>query len=100
MNFAKFKTIDDIVKFVANSQIPFIYSATVNGKYLYFVHIALIESLLYYVELEKPIKERYVVYNRFKDQVTFTDKLEVDPQKMTLPILAVESASVFSKLPR
>lgn len=98
MNFAKFKTFDDLVKFVASSQIPFIFVTSVQGKYLYFVHLLLIESLVYYVEMEAPIKERYVVYNRFKDQVTFSDKLEVDPQKATLPILAVESASVFSNL--
>jgi len=99
LNFAKFKTFDDLVRFVANSQIPFIFTTSVQGKYLYFVHIVLIESLVYYVETEAPIKERYVVYNRFKDQVTFSDKLEIDPQKVTLPILGVESASVFSDLP-
>jgi hypothetical protein len=49
--------------------------------------------------MEAPIKERYVVYNRFKDQISFSDKLEVDPQKATLPILTIESASVFSKFP-
>jgi len=66
---------------------------------LYFVHLLLIESLVYYVEKETPIKERYVVYNRFKDQISFSDKLEVDPQKATLPILTIESASVFSNIP-
>ena len=99
MNFAKFRTLDDLVKFVANSQIPFIFTTNVQGKYLYFIHIVLIESLVYYVETEAPVKERYAVYNRFKDQVTFSDKLEVDPQKVTLPILTIESASVFSNLP-
>ena len=99
MNFAKFKTFDDLVRFVATSQIPFIFTMIINGKYLYFVHIMLVESLVYYAEMDVPIKERYVVYNRFKDQVVFSDKLEIDPQKSFLPILAIESASVFSNLP-
>ncbi len=99
MNFAKFKTFDDLVKFVANSQIPFIFTTQIQGRCLYFVHLLLIESLVYYVEMETPIKERYVVYNRFKDQISFSDKLEVDPQKATLPILTIESASVFSNIP-
>ncbi len=98
MNSAKFKTFDDLVRFIANSQIPFICHATVNGKALYFVHIILIEGFVYYAELDEPVKGRYAVYNRFKDEVSVTDKLEVETQKVTLPFLEVESASVFSEL--
>lgn len=97
LNFARFKTFDDFVKFVANSQIPFIYHTTVKGKAVYFVHILLVDGMVYYFEQEGPIKDRYVVYNRFRDQVSFSDKLEIDPQKVTLPILEVEDTSVFSE---
>ncbi|MCJ7631450.1 hypothetical protein MUP77_03480 [Candidatus Bathyarchaeota archaeon] len=95
LNFAKFKTFDDFVKFVANSQIPFIYHTTVKGKAVYFVHILLVEGMVYYFEQEGPIKDRYAVYNRFRDQVSFTDRLEVDPQKVILLILEVEATSLF-----
>jgi hypothetical protein len=99
LNFAKFKTFEDLVRFVANSQIPFIYHTTVKGKTIYFVHVILLEGMVYYVEQEEPIKGKYVIYNRFRDQVSFTDKLEMDPQKATLPILEVEMTSVFSDYP-
>jgi hypothetical protein len=97
LNFVKFKTFDDLVRFVASSQIPFINHATVRGKAVYFVHVLLIEGMVYYFEQEGPIKDRYVVYNRFRDQVSFTDRLEVDTQKVTLPILEIEATSVFSE---
>jgi hypothetical protein len=99
VNLAKFKTFDDFVRFVANSQIPFIFHATVKGKAVYFVHVLLVEGMVYYFEQEGPIKDRYVVYNRFRDQVSFTDKLELDPQKVTLAILEVEATSVFPEQP-
>lgn len=99
MNFVKFKTFEDFAKFVAISQIPYIHHTTIKGKAIYFVHITLVEGIVYYVEQDKPIKEKYVLYNRFRDQVGFTDKLEMDPQRATLPILEVETASVFSEYP-
>jgi len=99
LNFAKFKTFDDLVKFVANSQIPFIYHTTIKDKAIYFVHIGFIEGMVYYVELDEPIKEKYILYNRFRDQVSLSDKLEMDPQKATLPILEVETTSIFSEYP-
>lgn len=98
MNYAKFKTFDDFVKFVANSQIPFIYHTTIKEKAVYFIHIILVEGMVYYVEQEEPIKSKYIVYNRFRDQVSLADKLEVDPQKVTLPILEVETTNVFEKI--
>jgi len=99
LNFVKFKTFEDFVKFVAVSQIPFIHHTTIKDKAVYFVHIGLIEGMVYYVEQEEPIKEKYVLYNRFRDQISFSDKLETDPQKATLPILEIESTSIFSEDP-
>jgi len=99
LNFTKFKTFDDFVKFLAVSQIPFIHHTTIKGKDVYFVHIGLIEGIVYYVEQDEPIREKYVLYNRFRDQVSFSDKLDTDPQKATLPILEIETTSVFSEYP-
>lgn len=99
MNFVKFKAFDDFVKFVAVSQIPFIHHTTIKGKAIYFVHIGLIDGTVYYVEQDHPAKEKYVLYNRFRDQVSFSDKLEMDAQKATLPILEVEETNIFSEYP-
>lgn len=99
MNFTKFRTLDDFIKFVAISQIPYIHHTTIKGKAVYFVHISLFEGTVYYVEQEEPIREKYALYNRFRDQVSFTDKLEMDAQKATLPILEVETTSIFSEYP-
>lgn len=98
MNYAKFKTLDDFIKFVANSQIPFIYHTVIREKDVYFVHIVLIEGMIYYIAQDEPIKSKYVIYNRFRDQVSLADKLEVDPQKAALPILEVEKTNLFEKI--
>jgi hypothetical protein len=99
LNFIKFKTFDDFIKFVAVSQIPFIHHTPIKDKAVYFVQIVLLEAMVYYVELDQPIAEKYVIYNRFKDQVNTSDKLEMDPQKATLPILEVEATNLFREYP-
>jgi len=99
LNFIKFKTFDDFIKFVAVSQIPFIHHTSIKEKAVYFVQIVLLEAIVYYVELDQAIKEKYVIYNRFKDQVNTSDKLEMDPQKATLPILEVEATNLFREYP-
>jgi len=100
LNFAQFKSFKDFIGFVVSSQIPFIHHATLNGREVYFVQlIGVAERVVYFVEMEQAVKERYVVFNRFKDQVTFANRVETDPQSITLPILEIERTNVFPEYP-
>lgn len=100
LNYAQFKSFSDFVHFTVASQVPFIHHVTINGKEIYFVHqIGFGEIMVYYIELERSIKEKYVVFNRFRDQIAFTDRIETDPQSITFPIIELERTNIFSEYP-
>ncbi len=100
LNYAQFKSFRDLLGFVVSSQIPFIHHVTVGGREVYFIQlIGMAERVVYYVEMGEAIKERYVCFNRFKDQITFTNRIETDPQSITLPILEIERTNVFTEYP-
>jgi hypothetical protein len=52
---------------------------------------------IYYFEREKKIEEKYVVFNRFRDQVAFSNALGSDGQSAYVPILELEKANIFSE---
>lgn len=100
MNFAQFKSFRDFICFIVSSQIPFIHHVTLNGKEVYFVQlIGVGERVVYFVEMQEAIKERYVVFNRFKDQISFANRVETEPQSITLPILEIARTNIFSEYP-
>ncbi|UCH37983.1 MAG: hypothetical protein JSV76_02110 [Candidatus Bathyarchaeota archaeon] len=97
--YVQFKAFNDFIRFVTLSPTPFIQHVRLNDHDVYFVHIGFREQMLYYVELDQPIAEKYVIYNRFRDVVSFSDKLESDGQSVTVPILEVERTNVFNDYP-
>ena len=98
--YIQFKNLNDFVRFITISPTPFIQYINLNGHNLYFVQIAgLGERMLYYVELDKAIEAKYVVYNRFRDTVSFSNKLESDGQSVSVPILEILNTNVFTEYP-
>lgn len=98
--YIQFKTLIDLIRFITISPTPFVYCVKLNGHNIYFVQLAgLGERVLYYVELDKKIEEKYIVYNRFRDTVSFTSKLESDGQSVSIPILEVEKTNAFQDYP-
>lgn len=97
--YIKFKTLTDLVRFIILSPTPFLHYVNLNSHNMYFVQIAgLGERVLYYVELEKKIDEKYIVFNRFKDSISFSNKLESDGQSISIPTLEVEKTNAFQDL--
>lgn len=97
--YIQFKAFNDFIRFVTLSPTPFVQHIQLDGHDVYFVHIGFREQMLYYVELDQPIAEKYVIYNRFRDVVSFSDKLESDGQSVIVPILKIERTNVFNDYP-
>ncbi|RLI15463.1 MAG: hypothetical protein DRO43_01090 [Candidatus Hecatellales archaeon] len=93
----KFSGLEDMVRFVALSSTPFLQHAEVEGKHVYFFHSALLlgKPVIYYTVLGEKVKGRYIVYNKFRDTISFSDKLEADGQSVYIPILEVESTNLL-----
>ena len=98
--YIQFKNVTDFIRFITISPTPFILYIKLNDHHVYFIQMAgLGERVLYYVELEKKIEEQYVVYNRFRDTISFSRKLESDGQSVNIPILEVEKTNAFQAYP-
>lgn len=93
----KFSGLEDMVRLVALSATPFLEHAEINGKHIYFFHATLLtgKPIIYYVVLEEKLEKRYIVYNKFRDTIGFSDKLEADGQSIYIPILEVENTNLL-----
>ena len=98
--YIEFKNLDDFIRFITISPTPFIYYANLGVHNVYFVQFAGIgEHVLYYVELDHKIQEKYVIYNRFRDVISFSNKLESDGQSACVPILEILRTNAFAEYP-
>jgi hypothetical protein len=91
--------LEDLVYFVALSPSPLLQYVEIEGKHLYFVQtIAFFgPSTIYYVETKEKIPNKYVVFNRYQDKITYSGQLGTDPQAVYIPILQVEKTNLFSQ---
>ncbi len=99
--YAKMKTFDDFVRFVGMSPTPFVQYVEIEGKHVYFVALLGFGGgkMVYYFEREKKIDEKYIIFNRFRDQVAFSNNFSSDGQSTYIPILELEKTNVFSEYP-
>ena len=98
-NYAKLKGFDDLVRFVGMSPTPFLFHVNIGGKHIYFVQIMSLGGgkMVYYAELEQKIKEKYVVFNRYRGEVSFSDQFKSDGQSAHVPIFELEATNVFDE---
>ena len=98
MNFMKFKNLVDLVRFAALSEAHFLHHTAVGGKEVYFIHaLSPVEGSVYFAEQDEQVRGKYAVYDPYKDEVSFTEKLEVNPQRLVVPFLEIESDTIFSQ---
>jgi len=101
LNYAKMKSFDDLMRFIIFSSIPLVQYVELNGRHIYFIQIMGFSAgrTIYYFERDKKIEEKYVVFNRFRDQVSFSNSFGSDGQSAYIPILELEKTNIFSEYP-
>ena len=99
--YVAFSNFEDLIKFVAYSPTPFIQHVEVEGKHVYFVHSTLLAGrpIVYYVCLDSKLEKKYVIYNKFNDVISYSDKLETGGQSVTIPILEINDTNLLKFLP-
>jgi hypothetical protein len=99
--FTKFKSLEDLVRFIAFSPTPFLHHLDMEGRQIYFIQILGLGGapVIHYVEKKDEVKGKYIVYNRFRDTISFSDKLGSGGQETYIPILEIEYTNVFSEFP-
>ncbi len=101
LSYAKLKTFNDLVKFVGMSSSPFLFYVELAGKHVYFVQIMSFGGgrMIYYAELEERISEKYVVFNRFRGEISFSDQFSSSGQSAHIPIFELEKTNLFTDFP-
>lgn len=99
--FARFKSLDDLVRLVAFSPSPFVHHIEMKGKHVYFVQLLAFTRtpMIYFVERDEKVEGRYLVFNRFRDEVTVSNRFGSDGQTTYVPILDLEKTNVFTEYP-
>ncbi len=80
---------------------PFLHHIVINDKNLYFIQAMGFGGgrTVYFVEREERVKKRYIVFNRFRDEVSFSDKLISDGKSACIKILELKKTNIFPKYP-
>lgn len=101
LSYAKLKTFNDLVNFVGMSSSPFLFYVELAGKQVYFVQIMSFGGgrMIYYAELEERISEKYVVFNRFRGEISFSDQFNSSGQSAHIPIFELEKTNLFTDFP-
>lgn len=101
LSYAKFKAFDDLVRFVGMSPTPFLFHVELEGRHVYFVQIMGLGggTMVYYTELDRRIKEKYVVLNRFRGEISFSDQPSSDGQSVPISIFELEKTNIFKEFP-
>jgi hypothetical protein len=98
-NYARLEVFDDLVRFVGMSPTPFLFYIEREGKHVYFVQIMSLGGgkMVYFTELDQKIKEKYVVFNRFRGEVSFNDQFKSDGQSAHIPIFELAETNIFDE---
>ncbi len=100
LSYAKLKAFNDLVQFVGMSPNPFLFHVELEGKHLYFIQITSFGGgrMIYYSELEDQIEDKYVVFNRFRGEISFSDQFTSSGQSAHIPIFDLEKTNLFTRL--
>ena len=101
MSYAKLKAFNDLVRFVGMSSSPFLFHVELEEKHVYFVQIMSFGGgrMIYYAELDERISEKYVVFNRFRGEISFSDQFNSGGQSAYIPIFELEKTNLFTEYP-
>ena len=100
LTYFQFKTFEDFIRLIAVSSRPFVQYTNIEDHNVYFIQLAAFgELILYYIERDEKIEEQYVIYNRFRDSISFSNKIESDGQSISIPILEIIRTNIFKEYP-
>jgi hypothetical protein len=99
--YVQLKRIEDLVRLAALSITPMVQHITLEGEHVYFVQSVplLGRPVVYFLKERKKIDKNFIIYNRFNDEITYSDKLSTDGQSVSIPIIEIEKTNLFEKLP-
>ena len=98
MKLVHLRSFRDLVMLVASSPSMNVVQHFQSGdRHIYFIiGGTLSETFLYYVREEKAVPGKFVIYNTFAGEISFSEKLRAEPNLSSIPIIEIESQEIFT----
>ena len=95
----RYKTLDDLVKFVSMSPQPLLNHVERGGKHLYFIMLPFSGGLVVcYFSADKKIEGEYLTLNRMTGKLSSSNKPSFDAQSLDLAVLEVEATDLLDAM--
>lgn len=97
MRFVQLESLRDLVMLVASSPtMNVIQHLRTGGGHLYFIiGGTLREIFLYFVKEDEAIDGRFVVYNTYSGEMSFSEKLRTDPNLTSIPVVEIRNQDLL-----
>ena len=97
MKFVQLRSIKDLVLLVASSPAMNVIQHLHHGNsHLYFIVGGTIsETFMYFVKDEKPLPGSFIVYSTYTSEISFSDKLKIEPNMSSFPIVDIVNQNIL-----
>lgn len=95
----KLKYIEDLIHVLNVAQLPIVHHVSVDSRHIYFIPIGMLGDIgiIYYIELEKPLSGKFILYNTFTGEIRSSSVWTSDSRYMVVPIVEVEKHNLFAE---
>ncbi|MGQ9679318.1 MAG: hypothetical protein ACUVV4_00905 [Candidatus Bathyarchaeia archaeon] len=97
MKFVQLSSIRDLVMLIASSpSMNVIQHLSLPNFQLYFIiGGTLSETFLYFVKENIRFEGRFVTYNAYSGEINFSDKIKVEPNMSSFPIVEIKNQNIL-----
>jgi len=97
MRFVQLRSIKDLVLLVASSPaMNVIQHLHLKDTHLYFIVGGTIsETFMYFIKEEKPLPGSFIVYSTYSGEISFSDKLKIEPNMSSFPIVDIVNQNIL-----
>jgi len=97
MKYVQLQSLRDLVMLVASSSTMNVVQHLQSGEaHLYFIiGGTLREIFLYFIKMEEAANGRFVVYNTYTGEISFSDKIRTDPNLTSIPVVEIKNQDLL-----
>jgi hypothetical protein len=99
MKFVQLRSMRDLVMLVVSSPaVNVIQHLNIGSIHLYFVIAGTLrEMFIYFVKRREEVEGSFIVYNAYTGEINYSDRLKVEPNLTSIPIVEIENQNLLPK---
>jgi len=97
LKYIKLKSLEDLTLVAISLQTPLIHYINFRSKHVYFIPFIMTgdSGILYFYESGRPIKSKYILYNKFDGSISLSERLIGDTRLTFIPIVEVTEQNII-----